>query len=375
MVRASLNFKSPKPNSPVDPLRLGWRLQKKILSPKRALGSAFSCQGRETSAIFCVPAALGLERLLAMLLITLLLAFNWTTIIPLIETVAVSGDRSVGTRLWKGEALGLSQLHPGKAPVSSSRRSAQRPCSLLTLATALMVIGVHLLPREIVSRAADNPPPHRRISLADAVKLAHSPSFPLFLLAASMIQASHALYHAFGTLHWRARGFADGSIGVLWALGVVAEIGLFAASGRVLAKRDAAWLLLAAGLASAVRSGLMAFDPPLWATQWFCNACTPMSFGAGHLAALYFLSQAVPEDRGATAQSVYAAGLVLGLLTHRLRASLPEPCGGGLCSPSAARCGRRGKCASSDAALASRGRPIQVQPHSAVGGGKTVPET
>jgi len=117
-----------------------------------------------------------------------------------------------------------------------------------------MVIGVHFLPREIVSRAADNPPPHRRISLADAVKLAQSPSFPLFLLAASMIQASHALYYAFGTLHWRARGFADGSIGVLWALGVIAEIGLFAASGRVLAKRDAAWLLLAAGLAAAVRS-------------------------------------------------------------------------------------------------------------------------
>jgi hypothetical protein len=44
-------------------------------------------------------------------------------------------------------------------------------------------------------------------------------------------------------------------------------------------------------------------------------------------------------------------------------------CGRGLCSHSAAaRCGRRGKRTFSDAAL-------QVQPHSAVGGGKTVPET
>jgi MFS1 family protein len=53
----------------------------------------------------------------------------------------------------------------------------------------------------------------------------------LFLLAASMIQASHALYYTFGTLHWRAQGFADGTIGALWALGVLAEIGLFAVSG------------------------------------------------------------------------------------------------------------------------------------------------
>src|SRR5262249_34141478 len=72
----------------------------------------------------------------------------------------------------------------------------------------------------------------RRISLAGAAKLAHSPSFLLFLLAASMIQASHALYYAFGTLHWRAQGFADGTIGALWALGVIAEIALFAVSGN-----------------------------------------------------------------------------------------------------------------------------------------------
>lgn len=84
----------------------------------------------------------------------------------------------------------------------------------------------------------------RRISLSDAVKLAHSPSFLLFLLAASTIQGSHALFYAFGTLHWRAQGFADGTIGALWALGVVAEIGLFAVSGRVLAswgREDCCW--------------------------------------------------------------------------------------------------------------------------------------
>ena len=42
------------------------------------------------------------------------------------------------------------------------------------------------------------------------------------------------------------------------------------------------------------------------------------SFGAAHLAAIYFLTHAVPEDRGATAQGIYAAtiaGLALGLAT------------------------------------------------------------
>jgi PPP family 3-phenylpropionic acid transporter len=43
-----------------------------------------------------------------------------------------------------------------------------------------------------------------------------------------------------------------------------------------------------------------------------------MSFGAAHLAAMHFLTHAVPEDRAATAQGLYAAfvaGLVLGAVT------------------------------------------------------------
>ena len=76
-------------------------------------------------------------------------------------------------------------------------------------------------------------------------------------------------------------------------------------------------MLFAAGAAAAVRWWLMAFDPPLWATA-VLQCLHAMSFGAAHLAAIYFLSQAVPEDRGATAQGLYAAvvaGLVLGFAT------------------------------------------------------------
>jgi PPP family 3-phenylpropionic acid transporter len=43
-----------------------------------------------------------------------------------------------------------------------------------------------------------------------------------------------------------------------------------------------------------------------------------MSFGAAHLAAIHFLTHAVPENRAATAQGVYAAvvaGLVFGVVT------------------------------------------------------------
>lgn len=71
-----------------------------------------------------------------------------------------------------------------------------------------------------------------------------------------------------------------------------------------------------------------------------------MSFGAGHLAAMYFLSQAVPEDRGATAQGVYAAvvaGLGLGVVTIAC-GLYPEPCRRGLRDHGFAGPGRCGEC-------------------------------
>ena len=315
-----------------------------------------------------------------MFLAMLLLAFSWTTIMPLIETVAVSGIRSAGldygrVRLWGSGSFILASFGCG---LIIGALGAASVLPLLVGGTVLMVFGVHLLPREFAGRAPPKTSTLRRIRFADAVKLAHSPSFLLFLLAAGAVQASHAFYYAFGTLHWRAQGFADGTIGGLWALGVVAEIGLFVVSSRILASWGAARLLLAAAAAAALRWGLMAFDPPLWATL-LLQCLHAMSFGAAHLAAIYFLTQAVPEDHGATAQGVYAAvvaGLALGLVTiacgplyHHLAGqayaimALLALIGGG----SALLLMRRW---SGELVVG----PIQVQPHRPGAGGKTVPE-
>ena len=100
-------------------------------------------------------------------------------------------------------------------------------------------------------------------------------------------------------------------------MGVIAEVALFAVSGRVIAYCGTARLLMLAGLAATLRWGVMAIDPPLWIIGPL-QTLHAMSFGAAHLAAIHFLTQAVPENRAATAQGLYAAvvaGLVLGVVT------------------------------------------------------------
>ena len=115
-----------------------------------------------------------------MLLATLLLAFNWTTIMPLIEAVAVSGVRSAGldygrVRLWGSGSFILTSFGAGLV-IGQFGASSVMP--MILGATVLMIAGVHLLPREVASRPSPSTPVLRRISIVDAVKLAHSHVLP-----------------------------------------------------------------------------------------------------------------------------------------------------------------------------------------------------
>ena len=300
-----------------------------------------------------------------MLLATVLLAINWTTIMPLIETVSVgfirTGALDYGrVRLWGSLSFIAASLGSG---VVIGRVGPQAVLPLLVAATTLLVLGAHLLPRELGNRGRTAPAVLRSLKLADAFGLARAPLFLLFLLAASLIQASHALYYSFGTLNWRAQGIPDGAIGVLWSVGVIAEVALFAVSGRVIAYCGTARLLMLAGLAATLRWGVMAVDPPLWIVGPL-QTLHAMSFGAAHLAAIHFLTHAVPENRAATAQGLYAAvvaGLVLGVVTVASGPLYEQLRRRGLCRNGGACPARGGRRLSPDAALA-RGAGCRPSP-------------
>ena len=254
----------------------------------------------------------------AMFAAMVLLAINWTTIMPLSETVAASGMRKAGldygkVRLWGSVSFIVASLATGMV---IDRMGAVAVLPFLLIAVTFLVVGTHLVPKALTAGMAIRRN-KRRLRLADAVDLARSPTFMLFVVAASLIAASHAVYYAFGTIHWRAQGFSAGAIGMLWSIGVVAEIVLFIYSGRIIAKTGASRLLMFAGLGAMLRWTCMGLDLPLIATA-LVQCLHALSFGAAHIAAIHFLAHAVPEDRAATAQGFYAAivaGLVLGVAT------------------------------------------------------------
>jgi PPP family 3-phenylpropionic acid transporter len=126
------------------------------------------------------------------------------------------------------------------------------------------------------------------------------------VLGASLIQASHAVMYGFATLQWSARGISGPAIGMLWAIGVIAEVALFALSARVVGWFGAAGMIVLGGIGGVVRWTAMAFDPPI-AVLPLLQGLHALSFAATHLGTMHYLAHVAPARAGATAQGDFVA--------------------------------------------------------------------
>ncbi|MPZ38528.1 MAG: MFS transporter [Rhizobiales bacterium] len=138
--------------------------------------------------------------------------------------------------------------------------------------------------------------------------LLRDPAFIAVVATASLIQGSHALYYSFSTIDWQASGFGGGTIGVLWGLGVFAEIVLFALSARLPAAFTPSILMLIGGIGALVRWIAMALGPP-GALLPLLQCLHGLSFGATHLGTLAFIGRAAPRGLAATAQGYLAVSM------------------------------------------------------------------
>jgi PPP family 3-phenylpropionic acid transporter len=136
------------------------------------------------------------------------------------------------------------------------------------------------------------------------------------VISAGLTQASHAVYYSFSAVAWSAAGLDGKAIAALWGLGVLAEVLLFALSGRLPRSLGPLALLLIGAAGGAIRWAGMAFDPPAAALPWL-QLLHGLSFGATHLGALGFVARHAPHGQSATAQGylAIALGLMMAAMT------------------------------------------------------------
>jgi MFS transporter, PPP family, 3-phenylpropionic acid transporter len=224
------------------------------------------------------------------------------TALPLIESYALRGlaerGRAYGpVRLWGSAAFIIGTL------VTGALLAWMAPLYIIWVLVAVYgsaaLASIRLMPLAAAQTVGERP---------SAIGLLRDRRLLAVIAAAALIQGSHALLYGFGSLQWTAAGLSGLAIGTLWSLGVVAEIVLFAVSGRF-PPGIGPLVLMAVGAAGAtVRWAAMALDPsPAWLPA--LQLLHALSFGATHLGAVQLVARLAPTGLSATAQGLLATGI------------------------------------------------------------------
>jgi MFS transporter, PPP family, 3-phenylpropionic acid transporter len=238
---------------------------------------------------------------------------------PLLESVCARLSERYGfeygrVRIWASTAFVLTNVAGG---ICAREFGIIVVAPMLAAAGALCIVSTLLLPAPPARDPGSPLMPRLKATLSETRELLGSSVFLVFLLAVSCVQASHGFYYGYGGLHWRLLGYSESLIGIIWPVGVLAEIVIFSQAARILRVLGPSKLILLGGIICVVRWTILAFDPalPLVVFAQFLHGGT---FALAHLGAVYFILRAVPPRLAATAQSLYfvcAAGVMMGLAT------------------------------------------------------------
>lgn len=244
-----------------------------------------------------------------------LVAVAWSTLMALGETLTMAAARQSSTpqdtidygraRLWGSISFIIAG---GIAGVIGSRMG---PGSAMIIAVvgAILTLGA-ILRLPAMAIATDGM--RKRLSLLHAFELMRAPIFLLFLLAAGLNNAAHAMLYTFGTLHWQTLGYPPSMGSLFWVVSIIVEVWMFAQTAR-LNRRFSPLILIGLGAAGGVVRWLaMGFDPP-FAVLLCLQMLHGLTYTATHIGAMQILNRLVAPEMAATAQTMYGT-IALGLL-------------------------------------------------------------
>lgn len=239
--------------------------------------------------------------LIALISVSGLMAF-WSPIVPLSDAYALDVVRNHRAdygrmRLWGSVGFVVANIIGGWLADIGSPDIIVATIAVGVLSTGFVAIS---LPAQGRSEQTEGTVETER------PRLFWSPWFLGVLLVLGLLQGSHAAFYGFGTLFWLKAGVSEFAIGILWSVGVVAEIALFFTAGRLVARFGSLNFLIVAAVGGVVRWTLFPFADDLL-TMTVLQLLHGLSFGAAHLGAVGYLSRLVPPKWSATGQGLLAA--------------------------------------------------------------------
>jgi MFS transporter, PPP family, 3-phenylpropionic acid transporter len=223
----------------------------------------------------------------------------WTPMVPLTDGYALRGVARYGLdygplRLWGSAAFIAGALACGLLVDLIAARHLIWVIAGVAGLGAIASLGLRPLDRPNTAPAA----------VAGATALLREPGFLAIILASALIQGSHAAYYSFASITWQASGLGGLTIAGLWALGVLAEIVVFALSPRF------TWppaVLVTIGALAAVARWLITAQEPSAAVLAGVQLAHGLTFGLTQLGTMGLLIRYVPGHAMVRGQGYLAA--------------------------------------------------------------------
>ncbi len=250
--------------------------------------------------------------------VMLAFSFFWNAALPQFEAETLNRlgsdtHRYSMIRMWG--SIGFIVVVAALGPVLDTYGVTVLPWVLLALFTGIWLSSLLVAEQKGGTVPADHEP-ILRVILRPAV---------LSLLGVCfLLQASHGVYYTFFTIYMEDVGYSRGAIGQLWALGVIAEIGVFLVMHRWLPRFGARNLLLISLALTSVRWLLLAGYADVWWLVLFAQTLHAASFGVYHAVSIHLVHQYFVGRHQGRGQALYsslsfgAGGAVGSLLSGHL---------------------------------------------------------
>ena len=225
-------------------------------------------------------------------------AFFSSATMPLVESITLTSlrgriERYGGIRLWGSLGFIAAVLGAGWL------------LDRVAIANLLWMLVLPLLATLLCACSLRDAPRREQVQHEPIWPHAVRPEVVVVLTANVLMNAAHGPLYAFYSIYLAEAGYSKAAIGVLWSLGVVAEIAVFLAAPRWMT-RFAAHDVLAASVALAVvRFALIGWgvaSPTLLVIAQLMHAAT---FGACHMASLALVNRWFTGPRQVRGQALY----------------------------------------------------------------------
>ena len=254
-----------------------------------------------------------LDRLPGMLLAMAVLAFFWSAALPLVEALTFDHlreerGRYSRIRVWGSVGFIVAVLLTGALLDRFPPVAVLWVCTFILSGIFLFSL---LLPEVHHARVEDE-----AVSILGILR---QPAVMAFMLACFAMAVAHGAYYVFYSIHLAAHGYSKTAVGLLWSLGVLAEIGVFMAMSRIHRRFSLRTVMLLCFGAAALRFLVIGWLVDLLWLALLAQLLHGLTFGAHHASAVAAVNRWFPGKAQARGQALYSslsfgAGGLLGAL-------------------------------------------------------------